>query len=66
MGELSARRFFALADIRHNDKFMYLVKFLAYNIGSEVSYDNLARETDLNKTCTSGERLATIRMSSIS
>ena len=50
MGELSARRFFALADIRHNDKFMYLVKFLAYNLGSEVSYDNLARETGLNKT----------------
>ena len=41
---------FALADIRHNDKFMHLVKLLAYNIGSEVSYDNLARETGLNKT----------------
>ena len=41
---------FALADIRHNDKFMYLVKLLAYHIGSEVSYDNLARETGLNKT----------------
>ena len=39
-----------LADIRHNDKFMHLVKLLAYNVGSEVSYDNLARETGLNKT----------------
>ena len=29
---------------------MYLVKHLAYNIGSEVNYDNLAREIGLNKT----------------
>lgn len=41
---------FSLANIRHNDKFMYLVKHLAYNIGSEVNYDNLVREIGLNKT----------------
>ena len=41
---------FALAGIRQNEKFMHLVKLLAHNVGSEVNYDNLARETGLNKT----------------
>ena len=41
---------FSLANIRQNDKFMNLVKLLAYHVGSEVSYDNLARETGLSKT----------------
>lgn len=41
---------FALAGIRQNEKFMHLVKLLAYNIGSEVNYDNLARDTGLSRT----------------
>lgn len=41
---------FALAGIRQNEKFMHLVKLLAYNIGSEVNFDNLARETSLSRT----------------
>lgn len=41
---------FALAGIRQNEKFMHLVKLLAYSVGSEINYDNLARETGLNKT----------------
>lgn len=41
---------FALAGIRQNEKFMHLVKLLAYNVGSEVNYDNLARDTGLSKT----------------
>lgn len=41
---------FALAGIRQNEKFMHLVKLLAYNVGSEVNYDNLARETGLSRT----------------
>ena len=41
---------FALSGIRHNAKFEHLVRLLAYNIGSEVSYEGLARETGLNKT----------------
>ena len=41
---------FALAGIRQNEKFMHLVKVLAFYVGSEVNYDNLARDTDLSKT----------------
>ena len=41
---------FALAGIRQNEKFMHLVKLLAYNVGSEVKYDNLARDTGLSRT----------------
>ena len=41
---------FALAGIRQNEKFMNLVKVLAYNIDSEVNFDNLARETSLSRT----------------
>lgn len=40
---------FALAGIRQNEKFMHLVKLLAYNVGSEVNYDNLARDTGLSR-----------------
>lgn len=41
---------FALAGIRQHEKFMHLVKLLAYNVGSEVNYDNLARDTGLSRT----------------
>lgn len=41
---------FALSGIRQNEKFMHLVKLLAYNVGSEVNYDNLGRETGLSRT----------------
>ena len=41
---------FALAGIRQNEKFMHLVNLLAFNVGSEVNYDNLARDTGLSKT----------------
>ena len=41
---------FALAGIRQNEKFMHLVKLLAYNVGAEVNYDNLARDTGLSRT----------------
>lgn len=41
---------FALAGIRQDEKFMHLVKLLAYNVGSEVNYDNLARDTGLSRT----------------
>lgn len=41
---------FALAGIRQNEKFMHLVKLLAYNVGSEVNFDNLARDTGLSRT----------------
>ena len=41
---------FALAGIRQNETFMHLVKLLAYNVGSEVNYDNLARDTGLSRT----------------
>lgn len=41
---------FALAGIRQNEKFMHLIKLLAYNVGSEVNYDNLARDTGLSRT----------------
>lgn len=41
---------FALAGIRRDEKFMHLVKLLAYNVGSEVNYDNLARDTGLSRT----------------
>lgn len=44
---------FALAGIRQNEKFINLVKILAYNVGSEVNYDNLARETGLSRTTVS-------------
>jgi hypothetical protein len=39
---------FALSGIRRHDKFEHLVKLLAYNIGSLVSCDALARETGLS------------------
>ena len=41
---------FALAGIRQNEKFMHLVNLLAFNVGSEVNYDKLARDTGLSKT----------------
>lgn len=41
---------FALAGIRKNEKFMHLVQLLAFNVGSEVNYDNLARDTGISKT----------------
>lgn len=41
---------FELSDIRLRNKVETLVRVLAYNIGSEVNYDNLSRETGLNKT----------------
>lgn len=41
---------FALSGIRHNLKFEHLVRLLAHSIGSEVSYEGLARDTGLNKT----------------
>lgn len=41
---------FSLGGIRLNSKFQALVRLLAYNVGSEVSYDCLARESGLNKT----------------
>lgn len=41
---------FALAGIRQNEKFMHLVQLLAFNVGSEVNYDKLARDTGLSKT----------------
>lgn len=40
---------FALGGIRLSDKFEKLVQFLAYNIGSIISYDAVAREVGLNK-----------------
>lgn len=40
---------FALPDIRHRNKLMLLVTRLAFNVGKEVSYESLARETGLNK-----------------
>lgn len=40
---------FTLGGIRLNDKFERLVQYLAYNIGSIISYDALAREVGLNK-----------------
>ena len=40
---------FALAGIRQNDKFMHLVKLLAFNVGSEINYDSLARDTGLSR-----------------
>ena len=41
---------FVLSGIRLNAKFEHLVRLLACRIGSEVSYDSLARDTGLNKT----------------
>lgn len=41
---------FKLSGVRLNNKFEVLVRVLAYNIGSEVNYDYLSRETGLNKT----------------
>lgn len=43
------KNLFALPDIRHRDKLMLLVTRLAFNVGKEVSYESLARETGLNK-----------------
>lgn len=40
---------FNLSSIRYSSKFETLVKLLAYNIGSVVNYDNLSRETGLNR-----------------
>lgn len=42
--------FFSLSGIRLNAKFERLVYQLALSVGSEVSYESLARETGLNKT----------------
>lgn len=44
------RDIFELSGIRLNQKFSNLVQLLAYNVGSEVSYDGLAKVTGLNKT----------------
>lgn len=41
---------FSLSGIRRSDKFEKLVQYLAYNIGSLISYDNVSREVGLNKT----------------
>ena len=40
---------FALGGIRLNNKFIDLVRLLAFNVGSEVSFDGLANETGLNR-----------------
>lgn len=40
---------FDLSGIRFSPKFESLVQFLAYNIGSVISYDGLSRETGLSK-----------------
>ena len=40
---------FELSGIRFSTKFENLVQFLAYNIGSVISYDGLSRETGLSK-----------------
>ena len=40
---------FSLGGIRQSSKFESLVRLLAFSVGSEVSYDGLARETGLNK-----------------
>ena len=40
---------FDLSGIRFSPKFESLVQFLAYNIGSVISYDGLIRETGLSK-----------------
>ena len=40
---------FSLGGIRLNSKFEALVHLLAWSVGSEVSFDGLARETGLNK-----------------
>lgn len=40
---------FSLGGIRQNSKFELLVQLLAHNVGSEVSYDGLARDTGLNR-----------------
>lgn len=41
---------FALSGIRHNTKFEHLVRLLAFNVGSEMSYEGLPRNTGLNKS----------------
>ena len=40
---------FSLGGIRLNDKLEKLLQYLAYNIGSLVSYDSVSREIGLNK-----------------
>lgn len=40
---------FSLTGIRKAKQFLDLVQMLAYRIGSEINYDNLARETALSK-----------------
>ena len=40
---------FSLSGIRLSDKFEKLVQYLAYNVGSLVSYDSVSREVGLNK-----------------
>ena len=40
---------FALGGIRLPNKFIDLVRLLALNVGSEVSFDGLANETGLNR-----------------
>ena len=40
---------FSLGGIRLSDKFEKLVQYLAYNVGSLISYDGVSREVGLNK-----------------
>lgn len=40
---------FSLGGIRLGDKFEKLVQYLAYNVGSLISYDSVSREIGLNK-----------------
>lgn len=40
---------FAIGGIRRSDKLEKLVQYLAYNIGSMISYESLAREIGINK-----------------
>lgn len=41
---------FNLGNIRLNEKFEHLLRALAESVGFEVNYDNLSRETGLNRT----------------
>ena len=40
---------YSLGGIRLGDKFEKLVQYLAYNVGSLISYDSVSREIGLNK-----------------
>ncbi len=46
---LLLRDFFEENSLRYSAKLKLLLKFLAHHIGSEISYDNLAREVGLNR-----------------